>query len=295
MKFLHDRPWIPPIIKSLDIDIHVMAAQLSGHCDITSNRLTSEKRASETRGRFVKIVFLSSFMDSLCCARNRITHRLSWRTVFLPLEFYFGIFFPRCFVTREINNKITLSWALNRFVTRLHTLFSISTGIIKYLGHIAPFVNCITSKVNTLIWFCRTVGSQPKFGLWYERLLFIMLFGKCLSYTIGQLAGLPNHIYGCHIIPCLFGGRTAAGLLQAQSDRDTCLDNGKIRLSYNLETVGHDEFTIFYTRAFVSNNCKTPFSLIALSIFVLQSTTWMLLRNCIFHRFAMFFVSWQTI
>ena len=42
------------------------------------------------------------------------------------LECYFGIYFPRCFATREINTKITLSWALKRFVTRLHTLFSIS-------------------------------------------------------------------------------------------------------------------------------------------------------------------------
>ena len=199
-----------------------MAAQLSGHCDITSNRLTSEYRASDTRGRFVKIVFFIVIYGFVMLCKNRITHRLSWRTVFAPTRVLFWYFFPRCFATREINNKITLSWALNRFVTRVHTLFSISTGIIKYLGHIAPFVNCITSKSNTLIWFCRTVGSQSKFGLWYERLLFIMLFGKCLSYTIGQLAGLPNHIYGCHKIPCLFGGRTAAGLLQAQSDRDTC-------------------------------------------------------------------------
>ena len=40
-------------------------------------------------------------------------------------ECYFGIYFPRCFATREINTKITLSWALKRFVTRVHTLFSI--------------------------------------------------------------------------------------------------------------------------------------------------------------------------
>ena len=41
------------------------------------------------------------------------------------LECYFGIYFPRCFATREINTKITLWWALKRFVTRVHTLFSI--------------------------------------------------------------------------------------------------------------------------------------------------------------------------
>ena len=40
------------------------------------------------------------------------------------LECYFGIYFPRCFATREVNTKITLSWALERFVTRVQTLFS---------------------------------------------------------------------------------------------------------------------------------------------------------------------------
>ena len=45
--FLHDRPWISP-------------SQLSGHWEVISNRLwrhqQNENRASETRGRCVKIV-----------------------------------------------------------------------------------------------------------------------------------------------------------------------------------------------------------------------------------------------
>ena len=41
------------------------------------------------------------------------------------LECYFGVYFPRCFTTWEINTKITLSWALKQFITRVHTLFSI--------------------------------------------------------------------------------------------------------------------------------------------------------------------------
>ena len=41
------------------------------------------------------------------------------------LESYFSVSFPRCFATREINTKITLSWALKQFVTRVYTLFSI--------------------------------------------------------------------------------------------------------------------------------------------------------------------------
>ena len=36
---------------------------------------------------------------------------------------YFGVYFPSCEATREINTKITLEWAQKRFVTRVHTLF----------------------------------------------------------------------------------------------------------------------------------------------------------------------------
>ena len=78
--FLHNRswisPWIKPISNGLDIVVHVIASQLSCHCDVISNRLwryqQNETRVVETRGRCVKIVVLSSFMDSLCRVRNKI-------------------------------------------------------------------------------------------------------------------------------------------------------------------------------------------------------------------------------
>ena len=71
-KFLHDRPWILPWIKSifneLDITIHVIASQLSGHCDVVSNRLgrhqQNENRASETRWRCVKLIVIYPFVMS---------------------------------------------------------------------------------------------------------------------------------------------------------------------------------------------------------------------------------------
>ena len=58
--FLHDRSWISPWIKSiyneLDIAIHVIASQLSGHYDVISNRLWRHWRnknwARETPGRY---------------------------------------------------------------------------------------------------------------------------------------------------------------------------------------------------------------------------------------------------
>ena len=68
---LHDRPWISPWLKSihneLDISIHVIASQLSGNCDVTSYRLwrhqQNENRASETRGRWEKIVVFIVFYE----------------------------------------------------------------------------------------------------------------------------------------------------------------------------------------------------------------------------------------
>ena len=41
------------------------------------------------------------------------------------LECYFGVYFPRCCATGEINTIITLSWAHKQFATRVHTLFYI--------------------------------------------------------------------------------------------------------------------------------------------------------------------------
>ena len=108
--YLHDRSWISPWIKSisneLDITIHVIASQLSGHCDVISNRLwhqQNENRASETRGRCVKIVVLSSFMDSFCRVSNRITYVASWRTVSVLTRMLFWYSFP--LLLRNSGNK----------------------------------------------------------------------------------------------------------------------------------------------------------------------------------------------
>ena len=88
--FLHDQPWISPWIKSisneLDITIHVIAFQLSGHCDVINNRLwrhqQNENRASETRWWCVKIVVcIVIYLDSLRRVRNKLMYVLPWRTV----------------------------------------------------------------------------------------------------------------------------------------------------------------------------------------------------------------------
>ena len=90
-------PWIKSISIKLDITPHVIASQLSGHCDVISNRLwrhqQNENRASGTRVRCVKIV-LSSFIDSLCRVGNKIMYALSWWTVSTFTRVLFWCLFP---------------------------------------------------------------------------------------------------------------------------------------------------------------------------------------------------------
>ena len=117
--FLHDRPWISPwtqsISNELDITIHVIASQLSRYCDIIRNRLwrhqQNEDRASKARGRCVKVVvfiFIYGFVMSY----------KKWNNVCILVP-------TCCFTTRELNKKVTLSWAQRQFLTRVHTLFSL--------------------------------------------------------------------------------------------------------------------------------------------------------------------------
>ena len=128
--FLHDRPWISPWIKSisnqLDITCHVFGSQLSGHCDVIANDQQNIKRVSETWDDVWRSSFLASFMDSLCHVRNKMMYVLLWQLFMCSLEYYIDVYFPRCCAAREINTKITLSWAHKQFAMRVHTLYSIS-------------------------------------------------------------------------------------------------------------------------------------------------------------------------
>ena len=65
----------------------MILSQLSGHCDIISNWLWHHQqilnRVSETQAWCVKIIVLTSFMDSFCYVRNDIKiYVLSWWTVY---------------------------------------------------------------------------------------------------------------------------------------------------------------------------------------------------------------------
>ena len=134
--FLHDRPWISPWIKSisneLEITIQVIASQLSGHCDVISNRLLrhqqNEKQASETWGRCVKIVVLSSFMEPLCRVRNKIMYVLSRWTVSALTRVLIWCLFPS--LLRNSGNKHQ-----NNPLVSAETVRHSSTYIILYFQH----------------------------------------------------------------------------------------------------------------------------------------------------------------
>ena len=87
---LYDRPcissWINPMFNELDILFHVVASELSGHCDVISKRLWCRQQnvnwANEARGDVWRSLFLSSIIDSLCRVRNEIMFVLSWRNAY---------------------------------------------------------------------------------------------------------------------------------------------------------------------------------------------------------------------
>ena len=84
---------------------------------------SAEHKASGTRDGVWRSSFLASFMEALCRVRNKIIYILLWQTVYALTRVFFCVYFPRCCATREINTKITLSWAHKHFAMRVQTLF----------------------------------------------------------------------------------------------------------------------------------------------------------------------------
>ena len=140
--FLHDQPWISPWKKSisneLDIIIHAIVSQFSGHCDIISNRLWSSAIDCDIISRMKPCEWDTGMM----CKDRHFFHNLwtlypckKWNNICSLttncFEYYFGVYFIRCFATWEINTKMTHSWALKQFVTRVHKLFSMCTSCCR--------------------------------------------------------------------------------------------------------------------------------------------------------------------
>ena len=121
---------------------------------------SAEERPREwDTGTILKIVVLSSFMDSLCRVRNKIMYVLDDELFLRSLECYFCVYFPRCFATREINTKITLSWALKQVATRVHILFSMYTPDL--IGNVCIRVAGTTNMIHPCIGLVKGAVGFP--------------------------------------------------------------------------------------------------------------------------------------
>ena len=106
----------------------MIASQLSVQCDVINNWLWRHQQNENQwyTGMIWKYRrFFSTFIDSLYRVRNKITYVLSWRAVSALTRMLFWCLFPSLLRNSENGPKITLSWALKPFVTRVHALFSI--------------------------------------------------------------------------------------------------------------------------------------------------------------------------
>ena len=150
----------------------MIASQLSGRCDVISNRLWRHQqngnRVSETLGRCVRIVTLSSFMDSLCRIKNKIMYVLWWRTVSALTRVLFWCLFPSLLLNS--GNKYQNSLLVSAQKVRHSSTYTILYQLSNPVGAIRAYF-CITSwlpsksvnlynrfpgstKIITLRWKC---------------------------------------------------------------------------------------------------------------------------------------------
>ena len=118
------------------------------------------------------------------------------------LECYLGIYFPRCFATREINTKITPSCVLKQFVIWVHTLFSMCVQCFRHLlasnsWHHTLFFRdeflCLTKILFTI---------QPKALTlvdFYDSPLESVLEYKLAVLILELICTARKHFYNCHI------------------------------------------------------------------------------------------------
>ena len=189
MGFLHDRPLISPRINSISnelyITIHVIAPQLSDHCDVISNRLwrhqQTENRASETRRRCEKIVVLSSFIDLLRRAINMIMCVLSWRTVSALTRVLLWYLFPS--LLRNSGNKHQ-----DNPLVSAKTVRHSSTYIILYDIVFMYLTTTTHNKARHVCMFsavCCTLGvvCGPSFTNQHELTLIPVCTGNYIHYN----------------------------------------------------------------------------------------------------------------
>ena len=93
-------------------------------------------------------------------------------------EDFFGVYFPSCFATRQINSKITIKWAHKQFVTTVHSLF----------------YSCMT-------WWKNKLWSKRQFSHIYFKWCHLCLakkniWSECVLVMMSQL--IVQHWWWCH-------------------------------------------------------------------------------------------------
>ena len=199
-----------------------------------------------------------------------------------PLECYFGIHFPRCFATQELNTKITLSWALKQFVTQVHTLFSIYslTGAISYMwlfiipwwisvGGISTFI-FMSTRAN---WKCRWWLNSAYLLVWCTKgsritssLIFSTLFVSLQSHfwliRFPPISEFTNHMsalssYMCSITPetpkisSRYSHMRGPGICRLFSNRSNCshwsLETAVLPINPDIYTCQCESIIIFHS------------------------------------------------
>ena len=189
----------------------MIASQLSGRCDVISNRLwrhqQNKTRTSETRERRVKVdVFLSSFMYSLCRVRNKILYVLSWRTVSALIRVLFWYSNYPLISSETVSHSSTYtifyvflvivlkrqSWGPNKICERmLHT--------VTYI-YVRPKVTLTDCCVWIFRHFCSTSISRGNSGLlavdaWYRGIAQRRTRTSSQRRAIAEAVGMEQHLH----------------------------------------------------------------------------------------------------
>ena len=127
------------------------------------------------------------------------------------LECYFGIYFPRCFATREINTKITFSWALKQFANRMHTLFSIFPSVYTFFCFCTPKWDIYSihfpDTISQQLMGAETSGLEIVFYCMIEIGAYDLRFHTIFKFTWLEevyCAFYPVYIYVLHTVSLIF-------------------------------------------------------------------------------------------
>ena len=113
-------------------------------------------------------------------------------------EGYFGIYFPSCEATREVNNKTTLEWAQKQFVTWVHTLF--------YFLH--DVINPSMTMKTTIFSHCPRVSLARFLFCWWRHNWLLMTSqwpDNCDAITWTVISNslsmdfIHGNIHGCRV------------------------------------------------------------------------------------------------